>query len=400
MVPFLACNIAASSHLHETLRLNKKVISPAYKHGLTMVLYSLKILLQPIDLAQINYSGFGFVVTVALFPCKGADMSERHLPDDQSSTIDPYLITSVRQTLAEQSAALQNLSKQLDSGQYQRVLNLIMNCKGHVILSGMGKSGHVGRKMSATLASTGTPSFFIHPAEAFHGDLGMITPYDLLILISASGETDEILKLVPSLKNFGNRIIAITNNGNSTLAKNADAVLELHMANETCPNNLAPTTSTTLTMAIGDALAIAMIHQRKFMPNDFARYHPGGSLGRRLLTRVADVMQHDVPAVQLDASFKTVIQRITSGCQGMVMVEDAEGGLAGIITDGDLRRFMEKEDSLTSATAAQMMTREPLTLPEDTMIIEAEEKMQKHRVSTLLVTNKANKVTGLVRIFD
>ncbi|KUV95808.1 KpsF/GutQ family sugar-phosphate isomerase [Escherichia coli] len=327
-------------------------------------------------------------------------MSERHLPDDQSSTIDPYLITSVRQTLAEQSAALQNLSKQLDSGQYQRVLNLIMNCKGHVILSGMGKSGHVGRKMSATLASTGTPSFFIHPAEAFHGDLGMITPYDLLILISASGETDEILKLVPSLKNFGNRIIAITNNGNSTLAKNADAVLELHMANETCPNNLAPTTSTTLTMAIGDALAIAMIHQRKFMPNVFARYHPGGSLGRRLLTRVADVMQHDVPAVQLDASFKTVIQRITSGCQGMVMVEDAEGGLAGIITDGDLRRFMEKEDSLTSATAAQMMTREPLTLPEDTMIIEAEEKMQKHRVSTLLVTNKANKVTGLVRIFD
>ncbi|HAI1708523.1 TPA: KpsF/GutQ family sugar-phosphate isomerase [Escherichia coli] len=327
-------------------------------------------------------------------------MSERHLPDDQSSTIDPYLITSVRQTLAEQGAALQNLSKQLDSGQYQRVLNLIMNCKGHVILSGMGKSGHVGRKMSATLASTGTPSFFIHPAEAFHGDLGMITPYDLLILISASGETDEILKLVPSLKNFGNRIIAITNNGNSTLAKNADAVLELHMANETCPNNLAPTTSTTLTMAIGDALAIAMSHQRKFMPNDFARYHPGGSLGRRLLTRVADVMQHDVPAVQLDASFKTVIQRITSGCQGMVMVEDAEGGLAGIITDGDLRRFMEKEDSLTSATAAQMMTREPLTLPEDTMIIEAEEKMQKHRVSTLLVTNKANKVTGLVRIFD
>lgn len=327
-------------------------------------------------------------------------MSERHLPDDQSSTIDPYLITSVRQTLAEQSAALQNLSKQLDSGQYQRVLNLIMNCKGHVILSGMGKSGHVGRKISATLASTGTPSFFIHPAEAFHGDLGMITPYDLLILISASGETDEILKLVPSLKNFGNRIIAITNNGNSTLAKNADAVLELHMANETCPNNLAPTTSTTLTMAIGDALAIAMIHQRKFMPNDLARYHPGGSLGRRLLTRVADVMQHDVPAVQLDASFKTVIQRITSGCQGMVMVEDAEGGLAGIITDGDLRRFMEKEDSLTSATAAQMMTREPLTLPEDTMIIEAEEKMQKHRVSTLLVTNKANKVTGLVRIFD
>ena len=324
-------------------------------------------------------------------------MSERHLPDDQSSTIDPYLfLCSPNSGRTRRSITKTCLNNWIPGS--TSVLNLIMNCKGHVILS--RKSGHVGRKMSATLASTGTPSFFIHPAEAFHGDLGMITPYDLLILISASGETDEILKLVPSLKNFGNRIIAITNNGNSTLAKNADAVLELHMANETCPNNLAPTTSTTLTMAIGDALAIAMIHQRKFMPNDFARYHPGGSLGRRLLTRVADVMQHDVPAVQLDASFKTVIQRITSGCQGMVMVEDAEGGLAGIITDGDLRRFMEKEDSLTSATAAQMMTREPLTLPEDTMIIEAEEKMQKHRVSTLLVTNKANKVTGLVRIFD
>ena len=320
--------------------------------------------------------------------------------EQHSGVIQPELIDSVRETLAEQAAALHNLSQQLDSQQYQNALRLIMNCKGHVILSGMGKSGHVGRKMSATLASTGTPSFFIHPAEAFHGDLGMITPYDLLILISASGETDEILKLVPSLKNFGNRIVAITNKGDSTLAKNADAVLELNMASESCPNNLAPTTSTTLTMAIGDALAIAMIHQRKFMPDDFARYHPGGSLGRRLLTRVVDVMQRDVPTVKVTASFKMVIQRITSGCQGMVVVEDAAGNLAGIITDGDLRRFMEKEDALGSATAEQMMTRAPLTMPEETMIFEAEEIMQKHRVSALLVTDKQNKITGLVRIFD
>lgn len=320
--------------------------------------------------------------------------------EQHSGLIQPELIDSVRETLAEQAAALHNLSQQLDRQQYQNALRLIMNCKGHVILSGMGKSGHVGRKMSATLASTGTPSFFIHPAEAFHGDLGMITPYDLLILISASGETDEILKLVPSLKNFGNRIVAITNKGDSTLAKNADAVLELNMASESCPNNLAPTTSTTLTMAIGDALAIAMIHQRKFMPDDFARYHPGGSLGRRLLTRVVDVMQRDVPTVKVTASFKTVIQRITSGCQGMVVVEDVAGNLAGIITDGDLRRFMEKEDALGSATAEQMMTRAPLTMPEETMIFEAEEIMQKHRVSALLVTDKQNKITGLVRIFD
>ncbi|WP_058969115.1 KpsF/GutQ family sugar-phosphate isomerase [Type-D symbiont of Plautia stali] len=327
-------------------------------------------------------------------------MTQVVIQEQQRGVIEPELIESVRQTLAEQGAALQNLAQQLDSQQYQNALHLIMNCKGHVILSGMGKSGHVGRKMSATLASTGTPSFFIHPAEAFHGDLGMITPYDLLILISASGETDEILKLVPSLKNFGNRIVAITNKGDSTLAKNADAVLELNMTSESCPNNLAPTTSTTLTMAIGDALAIAMIHQRKFMPDDFARYHPGGSLGRRLLTRVVDVMQRDVPTVKTDAPFKIVIQRITSGCQGMVVVEDATGNLAGIITDGDLRRFMEKEDELGTATAEQMMTREPLTLPEETMIFEAEEKMQKHRVSSLLVTDKTNKITGLVRIFD
>lgn len=327
-------------------------------------------------------------------------MTQVVFQEQQSGFIQPALIDSVRQTLAEQAAALHNLSQQLDSQQYQHALRLIMQCKGHVILSGMGKSGHVGRKMSATLASTGTPSFFIHPAEAFHGDLGMITPYDLLILISASGETDEILKLIPSLKNFGNRIVAITNKGGSTLAKNADAVLELNMESESCPNNLAPTTSTTLTMAIGDALAIAMINQRKFMPDDFARYHPGGSLGRRLLTRVVDVMQREVPTVKTNASFKTVIQRITSGCQGMVVVEDEAENLAGIITDGDLRRFMEKEDDMGSATAEQMMTREPLTLPEETMIFEAEEKMQKHRVSALLVTNKLNKITGLVRIFD
>lgn len=228
----------------------------------------------------------------------------------------------------------------------------------------------------------------------------MITPYDLLILISASGKTDEILKLVPSLKNFGNRIIAITNNPGSTLAKHADASLELNMISESCPNNLAPTTSTTLTIAIGDALAIALMQQRRFLPDDFARYHPGGSLGRRLLTRIADVMQRNVPCVALDAPFKTVIQCMTSGCQGMVVVQDAVGNLAGIITDGDLRRFMEKEDALSTATAAQMMTRQPLTLPEETMIVEAEEKMQKHRVSALLVVNKQSKVTGLVRIFD
>lgn len=309
------------------------------------------------------------------------------------------LISSVRSTLTEQGDALRHLAKVIDTEEYSTALRLIVGCKGHVIVSGMGKSGHVGRKMSATLASTGTPSFFIHPAEAFHGDLGMITPYDVLILISASGETDEVLKLVPSLKNFGNKIIAITNNAHSTLAKHADATLELNMASETCPNNLAPTTSTTLTMAIGDALAIALIHKRHFKPDDFARYHPGGSLGRRLLTRVADVMQIHVPTVEVNAAFRHVIQELTSGCQGMVVVKE-NGKLAGIITDGDLRRYMEKCEDFVNGTAQAMMSRNPITMPQDTMIIDAEEKMTKHRISTLLITDSSQDVIGLVRIFD
>lgn len=317
----------------------------------------------------------------------------------KTETGEQALIASVRNTLAEQGNALRHLSEVIDAEQYNTALRLMVGCKGHVIVSGMGKSGHVGRKMSATLASTGTPSFFIHPAEAFHGDLGMITPYDVLILISASGETDEVLKLVPSLQNFGNKIIAITNNAHSTLAKHADATLELNMASETCPNNLAPTTSTTLTMAIGDALAIALIRERHFKPDDFARYHPGGSLGRRLLTRVTDVMQAHVPNVDINATFRQIIQELTSGCQGMVAVK-AEGRLAGIITDGDLRRYMEKCEDFVNATAEAMMTRNPITLQQNAMITEAEEKMTKHRISTLLITDDSQYVIGLVRIFD
>jgi len=317
----------------------------------------------------------------------------------KTETGEQALIASVRNTLAEQGNALCHLSEVIDAEQYNTALRLMVGCKGHVIVSGMGKSGHVGRKMSATLASTGTPSFFIHPAEAFHGDLGMITPYDVLILISASGETDEVLKLVPSLQNFGNKIIAITNNAHSTLAKHADATLELNMASETCPNNLAPTTSTTLTMAIGDALAIALIRERHFKPDDFARYHPGGSLGRRLLTRVTDVMQAHVPNVDINATFRQIIQELTSGCQGMVVVKD-NGRLAGIITDGDLRRYMEKCEDFIHANAQAMMTLNPISMPMETRIIDAEEAMNKHRISTLLITDNSQDVIGLVRIFD
>jgi len=329
---------------------------------------------------------------------KGMSMLDQQCSDLSQIAVDSPLIESVQRTLSEQGQALTTLSQQLDAGQYAVALKMMLECKGHVILSGMGKSGHVGRKMSATMASTGTPSFFIHPAEAFHGDLGMITPYDLLILISASGETDEILKLIPSLKNFGNRIVAITNNGQSTLAKHADAVLELHMASEACPNNLAPTTSTTLTMAIGDALAIALMEKRHFRSDDFARYHPGGSLGRRLLTRVSDVMSDQVPTIDASADFKQVIQAISGGCQGMVAVTE-QNRLVGIITDGDLRRFMEKTENFLQTTAISMMTRQPLTISPAMMVAEAEAIMQKRRVSSLLVTENDN-IVGLLRIFN
>ncbi|MFI3036621.1 SIS domain-containing protein [Atlantibacter hermannii] len=325
-------------------------------------------------------------------------MLDQQCSDLSQIVVDSPLIESVQRTLSEQGQALTALSQQLDARQYAVALKMMLECKGHVILSGMGKSGHVGRKMSATMASTGTPSFFIHPAEAFHGDLGMITPYDLLILISASGETDEILKLIPSLKSFGNRIVAITNNGQSTLAKHADAVLELHMASEACPNNLAPTTSTTLTMAIGDALAIALMEKRHFRSDDFARYHPGGSLGRRLLTRVSDVMSDQVPTIDASADFKQVIQAISGGCQGMVAVTE-QNRLVGIITDGDLRRFMEKTENFLQTTVVSMMTRQPLTISPAMMVAEAEAIMQKRRVSSLLVTENDN-IVGLLRIFN
>jgi len=318
----------------------------------------------------------------------------------QQTSWQPELINSIRIMLSRQSEALLHLSKSLDSKHYQKALRLIFECRGHVILSGMGKSGIVSRKISATLASTGTPSFFIHPAEAIHGDLGMITPCDLLMLISTSGETDEILKLIPSLRQFGNPIIAITNRGCSTLAKHADVTLELLMDSESCPNNLAPTTSTTLTMAIGDALALALMQQRNFLPTDFARYHPGGSLGRRLLTRVADMMHTLVPTVKEETSFREVISSITCGCQGMVAVTDSKNKLTGIITDGDLRRFMEKNVHLDNTYARDMMTLSPLTLPMETMMTDAETLMQKNRVSVLLVTDRKNNVAGLVRIFD
>lgn len=312
---------------------------------------------------------------------------------------DGNIIDSIKLTLKQQGNSLLNLAEVFNKIQYRLALSLMFHCKGHVIICGMGKSGHVGRKISATLASTGTPSFFVHPAEAFHGDLGMITSDDVVILISNSGETDEILKLIPSLKNFGNRIIAITGGLQSTLAKNADALLEISMQSESCPNNLAPTTSTTLTMAIGDALASALMNKRHFMPNDFAKFHPGGSLGRRLLTRLKDVMSHKLTKVTPITPLRDVIVSMTQDHHGIALVID-DNKLAGVITDGDLRRTLARQDfDLNIFKAKDIMTKDPITASQHAMLTDAEELMRKHQIKQLLVLDDTDLPVGVVEFY-
>lgn len=312
---------------------------------------------------------------------------------------DGDVMDSIKQTFKQQGNTLLTLAAEFNRAQYKLALSLMIQCKGHVIICGMGKSGHVGRKISATLASTGTPSFFVHPAEAFHGDLGMITPDDVVVLISNSGETDEVLKLIPSLKNFGNRVIAITGGMQSTLAKNADAVLEIKMQGESCPNNLAPTTSTTLTMAIGDALASGLMNKRHFMPNDFAKFHPGGSLGRRLLTRLKDVMSTRLTKVFPDSPLKEVIVGMTKDQHGIALVME-DNKLIGVITDGDLRRAMTRQDfDLDNFKAKDIMTGNPITASPFAMLSDAEELMRTHQIKQLLVVDDMNIPIGVVDFY-
>ena len=311
------------------------------------------------------------------------------------------LTDSVRATLLQQAETLRALADDFNRLQYRRALGLMLACRGHIIVCGMGKSGHVSRKIAATLASTGTPSFFLHPAEAFHGDLGMITPDDVVILISNSGETDEVLKLIPSLKSFGNPIIGITGGSNSTLAKNSDAVLEISIKSEACPNNLAPTTSTTVTMAIGDALAIALVTKRQFKPPDCARIQPGGSLGRRLLTRVKDVMSKELTCVTATTPLREVIVAMTQTRNGLAVVNDGDSQMLGVITDGDLRRAMMRSDfDLDKIVAADVMTSDPVTLPEYAMLSDAEHLMREKQIKQLVILDSTQRPCGIVEFFQ
>ena len=305
-----------------------------------------------------------------------------------------YLQTA-KETLDLYTQEIDRLKQRL-SDEFSQAVELMLHCEGRVVVAGIGKSGLVGKKMVATFASTGTPSFFLHPTEAFHGDLGMLKPIDVVILISNSGETDDVNKLIPSLKSFGNKIIAITGNPHSTLGKYADVVLNIHVEREACPNNLAPTTSTLVTMALGDVLAIALINARDFRAEDFARFHPGGSLGRKLLCRVRDVMNANVPVAEPTATFSECLSVMNEGRMGVAVIMQA-GELCGIITDGDIRRTLAKfgAESLNK-TAEQIMSRSPKTIADSTFLGKAEEMMKALHIHSLVALDEHGKVSGLM----
>ena len=303
-----------------------------------------------------------------------------------------------QQVFEAQAEALQAAAGRLGVS-FNSAVNLILEAPGRVIISGMGKSGIVGNKIAATLASTGTPSFSVHPAEAYHGDLGMFTRDDIVILISYSGETDEVIRLIPSLRHIGVQIIAMVGNIESNLGRHSDLVLDISVEREACPNNLAPTTSTTVTLAMGDALAVSLIERRDFKPQDFAVFHPGGSLGRRLLTRVKDVMHTNLPTVLLDQDFKEVIMTITRGGLGVTVVIDKEK-IRGVITDGDLRRALFNHQKIDGLIAEDIMSHNPLTINELEIFSDAENIMLNSKISALLVVNSEGALSGILKLQD
>ncbi len=306
-----------------------------------------------------------------------------------------------KQVLAIEAEAIQSLAARLGAS-FLDAVALLLNCKGRVVVSGIGKSGHIARKIASTMASTGTPAYFVHPAEASHGDIGMIARDDVLIALSNSGESEELLTIVPLLKRQGARLIAITGNANSSLAREADVHLDARVEKEACPLNLAPTASTTAALALGDALAVALLDAKGFGAEDFARSHPGGALGRRLLTHVHDVMRtgDDVPSVPDSAGFSEVLLEMSKKRLGMTAVLDAAGRVSGIFTDGDLRRTLARMDDIQSARIADIMTRNPRTIRPDKLAVEAVQIMEENKVNQLLVVNSEGKLIGALNIYD
>jgi len=306
-----------------------------------------------------------------------------------------------RETFDIEAAAVLGLKDRVGAS-FARAVEQIMGLRGRVVVMGMGKSGHVGRKIAATLASTGTPAMFVHPAEASHGDLGMIKAIDLVLAISNGGESDEITVILPVLKRLGVPLLAMTGNPKSTLARHADWVLDSGVEKEACPLNLAPTASTTAQLALGDALAVALLDARGFRAEDFARSHPGGALGRKLLTHLGDVMRTGdaVPSVPPDAPFTDLMREMSAKGLGASAIVDGGGRVLGIFTDGDLRRLIEKGVDLRPMRAADVMHPSPRTIPDTALAAEAATLMEQHRITSVLVVDGEGRLVGAINSND
>lgn len=306
-----------------------------------------------------------------------------------------------RKVLTIEAREIEALAKRLDTS-FDAAVQLILQCKGRVVVSGMGKSGHVGNKIAATFASTGTPAFFMHPAEASHGDLGMITADDVVIALSNSGESDEILNILPTIKRLGAKVISITGGANSTLAKESHIHLSAEVSQEACPLGLSPTASTTAALALGDALAVCVLDCRDFSAEDFARSHPGGNIGRRLLTRVKDIMRSGdaVPRVPENTTLNDALLEITKKGMGLTAIIDAASRPIGIFTDGDLRRTFAKNIDANSAKISDVMHANPNTISANQLAVEALELMETKKINGLLVTDETGKLVGAFNMHD
>jgi arabinose-5-phosphate isomerase len=318
------------------------------------------------------------------------------------TAITPEAITRLAQdTLEIEAAAVLGLRARIDTDFVQAVQR-ILQMPGRVVVMGMGKSGHIGRKIAATLASTGTPAMFVHPAEASHGDLGMITPHDLVLAISNSGESEELTNILPVLKRLGVPLLVMTGNPASTLGRHGDLLLNTGVEKEACPLNLAPTASTTAQLAMGDALAVALLDARGFKAEDFARSHPGGSLGRKLLTHVSDVMRKDdaVPRVSPQAGFSELMREMSAKGLGATAIVDADQRVLGIFTDGDLRRLLEKGVDIRQGTAQELMRAHPVTVAVDALAVEAADLMEARRINSVLVVDAQGRLCGALNSHD
>lgn len=313
------------------------------------------------------------------------------------------IIEEAKKVIRIEAEALNALADSIN-GEFERAVSLILQSKGRVVVTGMGKSGHIGQKMASTMASTGTPAFFLHPAEAIHGDLGMIIKGDVVIAISNSGETDEVLRILPIVERIGAKLIAMTGNDNSTLARTGDVLLHVAIAEEACPLGLAPTASTTATLAMGDALAVALLIERGFKAEDFALFHPGGSLGKKLLLTVSDMMHagEALPLVRGDIPMREALFEITSkkvGCTGVV---DEQGALVGVVTDGDLRRALERGVDFMARPAADLMTRNPKRILAGDLAAKALQRMEEYSITSLFVfsSKDSDLPVGIVHLHD